>query len=152
MDRRNIFKTALAAGAGLFAARAAGPARADPAGSAEVTPKVVYHLADLEKVMFVLGSIRHHFEGMGGPEKVKIALVVHGNALWAFRGDTPNIALKEHLRDMVGAHLDLHACAHTMERMRLNLDGLVPGFAVAEKGGVVKLAELQGQGYAYLRP
>jgi hypothetical protein len=28
----------------------------------------------------------------------------------------------------------------------------LPGFIVAEKGGVVRLAELQSQGYAYLRP
>jgi uncharacterized protein len=35
---------------------------------------------------------------------------------------------------------------------RNTLKDLLPGFAVAEKGGVVKLAEFQAQGYAYLRP
>jgi Domain of unknown function (DUF1791). len=34
----------------------------------------------------------------------------------------------------------------------VKLDDLTPGFVVAEKGGVVRLAELQQQGYAYLRP
>ena len=29
---------------------------------------------------------------------------------------------------------------------------LLPGFIVADKGGVVRLAELQSQGYVYLRP
>jgi intracellular sulfur oxidation DsrE/DsrF family protein len=95
MDRRNIAKAALASVVGLSAgghARAAG-------GIAN--PKVVYHLSDLDKVSFVLGNITNHYEGMGGPDKVTIALVVHGPAL---------------------------------------------------KGGVVRIAELQGQGYAYLRP
>ena len=40
--------------------------------------KVVYHLSDLDKVDFVLGNIRNHYAGMGGPDKVTIALVVHG--------------------------------------------------------------------------
>jgi uncharacterized protein len=39
-----------------------------------------------------------------------------------------------------------------MDAMKLTLADLLPGFGLADKGGVVKLAELQGQGYAYLRP
>jgi len=39
-----------------------------------------------------------------------------------------------------------------MDAQKLTLGDLMPGFAVAEKGGVVKLAELQAQGFAYLRP
>src|SRR6202163_2222407 len=46
--------------------------------------KVVYHLSDLDKVDFVMGNIRNHYSGMGGPDKVTIALVVHGPALKAF--------------------------------------------------------------------
>ena len=46
--------------------------------------KVAYHLSDLDKVDFVLGNIRNHYNGMGGPDKVTIALVVHGPALKAF--------------------------------------------------------------------
>ena len=36
--------------------------------------KVVYHLSDLDKVDFVMGNIRNHYNGMGGPDKVTIAL------------------------------------------------------------------------------
>jgi intracellular sulfur oxidation DsrE/DsrF family protein len=39
-----------------------------------------------------------------------------------------------------------------MEAQKLTLGDLLPGFVVAERGGVVTLAELQGQGFAYLRP
>jgi intracellular sulfur oxidation DsrE/DsrF family protein len=48
--------------------------------------------------------------------------------------------------------LAAHACANTMHGMDLSIAELLPGFVVAEKGGVVKLAELQREGYAYLRP
>src|SRR5437868_3975391 len=54
-----------------------GSVRADEAG----VPRVAYHLADVDKVTFVLGNIENHIEGMGGPDKVHIVLVVHGPAL-----------------------------------------------------------------------
>jgi intracellular sulfur oxidation DsrE/DsrF family protein len=149
MDRRNIFRSALAIGAGIFAARSASPARA---AAAPDVPRVAYHLADLEKVAFVLGNIRNHIAGMGGPDKVKIALVVHGPALKAFRGNTQNLGVKSDVGEVRAAGVELHACGHTMEAQKLTLSDLLPGFVVAEKGGVVTLAELQAQGFAYLRP
>ncbi len=39
-----------------------------------------------------------------------------------------------------------------MEGEVITLTDLLAGFQLAEKGGVVKLAELQHQGYVYLRP
>jgi intracellular sulfur oxidation DsrE/DsrF family protein len=39
-----------------------------------------------------------------------------------------------------------------MKAQSLTLKDLLPGFTVAERGGVVRIAELQSQGYAYLRP
>jgi intracellular sulfur oxidation DsrE/DsrF family protein len=39
-----------------------------------------------------------------------------------------------------------------MNGMKITLPDLQPGFGVAEKGGVVKLAELQADGWLYLRP
>ena len=151
-DRRNVFKSALALGAGIFAAKAAAPAQAQAASAAAGVPKVVYHLADLEKVVFVLGNIRNHIAGMGGRDNVRIALVVHGPALKAFRAAPPNLAIKADVGDARGAGVELHACRHTMEAQKLTLGDLLPGFVVAEKGAVIKLAELQGEGWVYLRP
>ncbi len=48
--------------------------------------------------------------------------------------------------------LQLNACINTMQAQDVTLKDLLPGFIVADKGGVVRLAELQAQGYAYLRP
>jgi len=114
--------------------------------------KAVYHLSDLDKVEFVFGNIRNHYNGMGGPDHVTIALVVHGPALGAFHidGATPDTAKKfEELRN---SGLQPAACINTMRAQNVTLKDLLPGFTVAEKGGVVRLAELQSQGYAYLRP
>jgi intracellular sulfur oxidation DsrE/DsrF family protein len=48
--------------------------------------------------------------------------------------------------------LALAACGNTMRSQKITLANLPPGFVTAEKGGVVRIAELQSQGYLYLRP
>ena len=145
MRRRNLLQLALAlTPASLLATRA----KADTPGAS----KVVYHLADLDKVDFVLGNIGNHYDGMGGPENVTIALVVHGPALKAFRATdaTPDVTQQTAARAKSG--LQLNACIHSMQALNITLQDLLPGFTVADKGAVVRLAELQGRGYAYLRP
>jgi len=152
MDRRNALASAFAALAGAFAAHTVSSARAEDSGGGRAVPKAVYHLSDIDKVAFVLSNMRNHIEGMGGADKVQLALVVHGPPLKAFRADTTNATFKSDLAGIKSAGAEFYACIHTMEGMKLTLADLVPGFVVADKGGVVKLAELQGQGYAYLRP
>jgi intracellular sulfur oxidation DsrE/DsrF family protein len=39
-----------------------------------------------------------------------------------------------------------------MKAQHVTLQDLLPGFVEAEKGGVVRIAELQSRGYLYLRP
>ncbi len=80
MNRRGILAGVCTAAGGLFAAAGAGKARAETSAAPDKS-KVVYHLADLDKVSFVLGNIKNHYDGVGGPEHVTIALVVHGPAL-----------------------------------------------------------------------
>lgn len=114
--------------------------------------KVVYHLADLDKVGFVLGNIRNHYDGVGGPQNVTIALVVHGPALKAFHAADATPATARDIATLKLSGIEPFACSNTMRAQNVTLKDLLPGFAAAEKGGVVKLAELQAQGYAYLRP
>jgi intracellular sulfur oxidation DsrE/DsrF family protein len=53
---------------------------------------------------------------------------------------------------LVRQGLEARACANTMQGMDISLADLLDGFHAADSGGVVKLAQLQSQGYAYLRP
>lgn len=145
MRRRNLLALALAiTPASLLVSRAKA---ATPDAS-----KVVYHLSDLDKVDFVLGNINNHYKGMGGPDKVTIALVVHGPALKAFHNADASPDLGKRTAELKKTGLQLHACINTMRAQNVTLEDLLPGFVVADKGGVVRLAQLQGDGYAYLRP
>lgn len=146
MHRRGIL--GLAAIGSLFAAAKSAPARAAQPDAA----KVVYHLSDFAKVGFVLGNIKNHYEGAGGPDKVRITLVVHGQALKAFHAKEGNADVARRLAGYVKDGLGLYACRNTMRGQGVDIADLLPGFAPAERGGVVLLAELQAQGYTYLRP
>jgi len=153
MHRRNILTAALAGIGGLMAAATRG--RAETAAATRSSPdksKVVYHLSDLDKVSFVLGNIRNHFDGMGGPDKVTISLVVHGPALKAFHAASAPPDLVQRVHRFAETGLELNACGNTMKAQKVALKDLLPGFIEADRGGVVRIAELQSLGYVYLRP
>jgi intracellular sulfur oxidation DsrE/DsrF family protein len=149
MHRRNILWGAISAfGAALAASRAGAAGEAAPPAKL----KVVYHLNDLDKVSFALGNIQNHFEGVGGPDHVTIALVVHGQALRAFHSAAANPDISKRVGQFFKAGLELAACGNTMKSQKIALKDLLPGFIADERGGVVRIAELQSRGYLYLRP
>jgi intracellular sulfur oxidation DsrE/DsrF family protein len=153
MNRRGILWTAMSSIGAAFAASGANAATAvQPPDKPSEKLKVVYHLSDLDKVGFVLGNIQNHFDGVGGPDKVTIAMVVHGPALRAFHLTSANPDMTRRVGQFSKAGVELAACANTMKSQHVKLQDLLPGFVNTDKGGVVRLAELQSQGYLYLRP
>ena len=142
MKRRNFLWTALSSIGAAFGASSAAAATGDQ-------PKpAVYHLCDLDKVSFVLGTIQNHYDGCGGPDKVKIALVVHGPALRAFHvasadPELPNVG------DFPGKASNLRL-RYTMKVLNIALKDLPPGLSLP-KGRRGRIAELQC-GICYLRP
>jgi uncharacterized protein len=150
MHRRSILWGALSALGAAFATSRASAATETPPPSTKL--KVVYHLSDLDKVSFVLGNIQNHFDGVGGPDNVTIALVIHGQALRAFHSASANPDISKRVGQFSKAGLEFAACGNTMKSQNVGLKDLLPGFIAAETGGVVRIAELQSQGYLYLRP
>jgi intracellular sulfur oxidation DsrE/DsrF family protein len=147
MHRRSLLWGVLSAVGGAFAT-----SRAKAATETPGKLKVVYHLNDLDKVNFALGNIRNHFEGVGGPDNVTIALVVHGPALRAFHSSSANPDVSKRVGEFSKAGLEMAACGNTMKSQNVTVKELLPGFVAADKGGVVRIAELQSQGHLYLRP
>ena len=99
----------------------------------------------------MLGNIQNHFDGVGGPDKVTIALVVHGPALKSFHTASANPDTKGKIAGF-SKTVQLAACGNTMKSQNVMLKDLLPGFVAADQGGVVRIAELQTQGYVYLKP
>ena len=151
MHRRNILSAVLAATGAIFAAGSRA-VRAETQPQSRDAAKVVYHLSDLDKVQFVLGNIDNHLAGAGGPDKVAIQLVVHGAALRAFHASAAGPETARKVAGVVKSNVKMAACGNTMRGQNVTLKELLPGFTVADRGGVVLIAELQAQGYVYLRP
>ncbi len=78
MQRRSLLRASLAGLLGVLGAREA--ASTESPGR----QRVAYHLADADRVIFVLGNLQNHLDGVGGPGMADIRLVVHGPALCAF--------------------------------------------------------------------
>jgi uncharacterized protein len=158
LARRSFGRRLLAAFAtGAMAFRAgdaqSAPAPASGESAAPGGPlRVVYHLSDLSKVTGVLGNIANHIKGAGGPDKVRITLVIHGAALDYFRSEAAEGGVANKVAELRKAGLALVACGNTMKGAQIGLTDLIPGFALAEEGGVTRIAQLQAEGYVYLRP
>ncbi len=114
--------------------------------------KVVYHVSEAKKVPFVLGNINNHLDGVGGPDRVEIVVVVHGGGHNGF--------LKSKVSQEVATEVDLlqvqdvkfEMCGHTLDAYGTSVKDLVGDFTRLNQGGVVRMVELQMKGYAYLRP
>jgi len=141
LNRRGLFAGLLAVAGAPIAAKAD-----------DGKLRVVYHLADVNKVAFVLGNMQNHVKGVGGPDKITLALVVHGPALAAFKRDDGNVAVSDPMSVLLKEGVGFHACGNTLKGMNLKVADLLDGFAEVPEGGVVRLVALQGEGWVYLRP
>src|ERR1700759_5818713 len=127
MDRRNVLLRAAAAFGAAFAPSRAVAATETPADG---KLKVVYHLSDLDKVHFVLGNIQNHLDGAGGPDRVTIALVVHGPALRAFQTREANPEMTQHFGKLSKAGAGFGACGNTMKTQKITLVEFLVAFGV----------------------
>lgn len=146
MKRRHFHRTILG---GLLAVLM--PLQAVVAGD-EAKQKVVYHVADVDKVAFALGNIRNHIAGMGGPDAVDIVLVAHGPGVKAFNDLEADPKVKERVAALQEDGVEFEVCGNTLKALGMSLFDLVPGFERVDQGGVVRIAQLQQQGYLYIRP
>jgi intracellular sulfur oxidation DsrE/DsrF family protein len=151
MDRRRIF-TALAA------AFAAAPALAEPATAAgEKKHRLAIHVdqGDLAQMNLALGNasnVFEHYKSRG--EEVEIEIVAYSQGLHMLREDTSPVkerikALREKMPNVV-----FSVCDNTRRRMEKDEGRKITFVAQATvvPSGVVRLMELQEQGWSYVRP
>jgi intracellular sulfur oxidation DsrE/DsrF family protein len=116
--------------------------------------KIVYHLSEpgADKAKFVLTNMKNHAEGVGWKNIAAMELVAHGPAVKTFVSEGMDPDLRGMIDKLVADGMTLTICGNTMTKMNLPKDQLVTGCSIATKGGVVRLMELQEQGYTYIRP
>ena len=117
--------------------------------------KIVYQLDDagLDRTRFVLTNIGNHVAGVGGWKSVEsLELVVFGPALRHFVAKDMDAGVKQSLADLLAQGLSFGACGNTMKGLNVTLAEIAPGAKALPQGGVVRIMELQEQGYSYIRP
>ena len=149
-------------------ALAAEPPAGEPAESDSEVAKVVYHadFADPRRFSAMLASVNNMvttYESALREHDVRIVFVAHGIrfvtedklANTPFAEDAALRARRVELRDRLAALRDLHGvklelCDITRQATRLPKEKLTEGVTLVPSG-VVRLAELQRRGYAYIK-
>jgi intracellular sulfur oxidation DsrE/DsrF family protein len=117
--------------------------------------KIVYHLNEpgVEKAKAVLGNIRNHIKGVKGWDNIEaLELVVHGAALKAFLRKDMDPEVRRALETLQTEGMGFGACGNTIKGLQITLADLADGAKELPQGGVVRVMELQEQGYAYVKP
>jgi intracellular sulfur oxidation DsrE/DsrF family protein len=127
------------------------------AGAAEgkAKTKVLYHVdgKDPEVAKYALALINKHIDAEGGPENIDVELVVHGPALELFENDRMDPEMKKRFEQAIDKGVHAEMCQVSMKLYNKTLDNLVKGFvATLHPVAVKRIADLQQQGYLYIKP
>ena len=99
-----------------------------------------------------LVNVEKYYRSKG--EKVEIELVAYGAGLHMLRSDTSKVKSRVEAISLELDNVTFAACGNTMANMAKKEGKKIPIMAEAKQvpSGVVRLLELQEQGWAYVRP
>lgn len=117
--------------------------------------KVLYHIdgADVGVAAYAMALINKHIEAEGGPDKIDVKVVVHGPALNLFDKENVDPNLLKKLKSVLKKGVEPEMCQVSMKLFNKGLSSLADGFKPTEHPVAVKrIADLQEQGYLYIKP
>jgi uncharacterized protein len=126
---------------------------ADSPGKQKV--KVLYHVdgKDPEVAKYALALINKHVEAEGGPDRIDVELVVHGPALELFERDKMDPEMTKRFDQIIEKGVHAEMCQVSMKMFGKTLDNLAKGFvATLHPVAVKRIADLQKEGYLYIKP
>lgn len=129
------------------------PTQAQAAETGKV--KVLYHVdgKDPEVAKYALALINKHIDAEGGPDKIDVELVVHGPALELFVKDNMDAEMQKRFDQIIEKGVHAEMCQVSMKVFGKTLDNLAKGFvATLHPVAVKRIADLQQQGYLYIKP
>ena len=117
--------------------------------------KVLYHVdgKDPEVAKYALALINKHIDAEGGPEKIDVELVVHGPALELFEKDKMDPEMTKRFEQIIEKGAKAEMCQVSMKAFGKTIDKLAKGFvATLHPVAVKRIADLQKEGYLYIKP
>jgi intracellular sulfur oxidation DsrE/DsrF family protein len=161
---RVVFVSAAVALAGLLASGAVAQAPVKQAAQDKVTKaaatatnKVAIQVNQNDKAVMDLAlnnakNVIDYYAAKG--EMVAVEIVTYGPGLHMLRSDTSPVKERISVLSLENSNLTFAACGNTQANQSKaeNKPVVLVGEAKATPSGVVRLMELQKQGYAYIRP
>lgn len=117
--------------------------------------KVLYHVdgKDPEVAKYALALINKHIDAEGGPEKIDVELVVHGPALELFEKERMDPEMTKRFDQIIEKGAKAEMCQVSMKAFGKTIDNLAKGFvATLHPVAVKRIADLQKEGYLYIKP
>ncbi|HXX74794.1 MAG TPA: DsrE family protein [Nitrospiraceae bacterium] len=117
--------------------------------------KVLYHVdgKDPEVAKYALALINKHIDAEGGPDKIDVELVVHGPALELFEKDKMDPEMTKRFDQIIEKGAKAEMCQVSMKAFGKTIDNLAKGFvATLHPVAVKRIADLQKEGYLYIKP
>ena len=108
---------------------------------------------DPEVAKYALALINKHIDAEGGPDKIDVELVVHGPALELFEKDKMDPEMTKRFDQAIQNGVKAEMCQVSMKFFGKTIDNLAKGFvATLHPVAVKRIADLQQQGYLYIKP
>jgi len=117
--------------------------------------KVLYHVdgKDPEVAKYALALINKHIDAEGGPDKIDVELVVHGPALELFEKEKMDPEMTKRFDQIIEKGAKAEMCQVSMKAFGKTIDNLAKGFvATLHPVAVKRIADLQREGYLYIKP
>ncbi len=117
--------------------------------------KVLYHVdgKDPDVAKYALALISKHIDAEGGPDKIDIELVVHGPALELFEKDKMDPEMTKRFDQIMEKGVKAEMCQVSMKAFGKTIENLAKGFvATLHPVAVKRIADLQKEGYLYIKP
>jgi len=117
--------------------------------------KVLYHVdgKDPDVAKYALALINKHIDAEGGPDKIDVELVVHGPALELFEKDKMDAEMTKRFDQIIEKGAKAEMCQVSMKFFGKTIDNLAKGFvATLHPVAVKRIADLQKEGYLYIKP
>ena len=128
---------------------------AEGQGQGKEKTKVVYHVdgKDPDVAKYALALINKHIDAEGGPETIDVELVVHGPALELFERDKMDAEMTKRFEQIIEKGAKAEMCQVSMKAFGKTIDNLAKGFvATLHPVAVKRIADLQKEGYLYIKP
>ena len=117
--------------------------------------KVVYHINynDEAQLKAALGNVKNHIAAIG-KDKIDVKVVMHGNGVDLLKTANTDLDMQQKVIGLKKDGVAFEVCNNTLVNKKINYKNDL--FDVSEKdivpSGVAEVANLQQQGYVYIKP